>query len=67
MDVCEIQFGPVIPQEIIDKVEDYEIMDKEQQEETEEKEKQNLQLLPFLRGPTELSMEKFWQTWTIIY
>ena len=39
MDVCETQFGPVIPQEIVDKVEDYEIIDEEQQEEAEEKEK----------------------------
>ena len=30
MDVYETQFGPVIPQEIVDKVEDYEIMDEEQ-------------------------------------
>ena len=30
MDVCEVQFGPVIPQEIVDKVENYELMDKEQ-------------------------------------
>ena len=29
MDVCETQFGSVIPQEIVDKVEDYEIMDEE--------------------------------------
>ena len=30
MDVCVVQFGPVIPQEIVDKVQDYEIMDEEQ-------------------------------------
>ena len=37
IEVCELQFGPVIAQEIVDKVEDYEIMDKEQQEKAEEK------------------------------
>ena len=29
IDVCERQFGPVIPQEIVNKMEDYEIMDEE--------------------------------------
>ena len=42
MDICEVQFGPVIPQEIVDKVENYELMDEEQQEETEESEKQKI-------------------------
>ena len=56
MDVCEVQFGPVIPQEIVDKVENYELMDEEQQEETEEAEKQNLQHLPSLKEPTELNL-----------
>ena len=50
MDVFEMQFGPVIPQEIVDKVEDYEIMDKEQQEEAEEAEKQKFAALAFLEG-----------------
>ena len=41
--IYKTQFGPVIPQEIVNLLEDYKILDKEQQEDMEEKAKQNLQ------------------------
>ena len=50
MGVAEAQFGPVLPQEIVDKVEDYEIMDEAQQEAAEEKEKEKFAALTFLEG-----------------
>ena len=56
--VAEAQFGPVLPQEIVDKVEDYEIMDEAQQEVAEDQKNKNLQHLPSLRAQTGPNMAR---------